>query len=241
MNIDEIETQLISLKLDGMANTLRELITSRSYIEMTAEEIIGQMVIAQRHENKAKLVGRLKRAAKFRFDAHPEDIKWNPDRGLDKPKIRSLFLPDWSFNKENILLSGSTGTGKSWLACAIGLALIRQGLSVKYYRVTPLLNEMRLARLDGTIAKRRRLLAKPHLLILDDFGIVPIEESAKEDLFEILEVRTDVGSTLIAGQLAPSEWHNYLESKHLADAIMDRVVQRAHVIELKGDTLRETL
>lgn len=112
---------------------------------------------------------------------------------------------------------------------------------MKYFRVTPLLDAMRLAQLDGTIAKLRRSLTKPHLLILDDFGLAPIEERSKEDLFELLEARTDVGSTLIAGQLAPSEWHNYLSTKHLADAIMDRVVQRAHTIELKGDSLRPRL
>jgi len=241
MTIDEIEILLSSLKQDGMAMTLRELITSRAHIDMTAAEIIGQMCISQKQANEARSLARLKRAAKFRFDAHPEDIIWGSKRGLDKEKIRSLLLPGWSHNKENILLSGSTGTGKSWLACAIGLALVRQGLSVKYFRVTPLLDNMRLAHLDGTFSKMRRLLAKPHLLILDDFGIAPIEERSKEDLFELLEARTDLGSTLIAGQLSPTEWHNYLSSKHLADAIMDRVVQRAHMIELKGDSLRPRL
>ena len=241
MTIDETETLLLHLKLEGMAKALRGLMTSGSHIDMTASEIIGQMCISQKQENEARSLARLKRAAKFRHDAHPEDIIWNHERGLDKQKIRSLLVPEWSYNKENILLSGKTGTGKSWLACAIGLALIRQGLPVKYFRVNPLLDEMRLAHLDGTIARKKRMLARPHLVILDDFGISSISEAAKEDLFEILEARSDHGSTLIAGQLAPSEWHDYLSSKHLADAIMDRVVQRAHMIELKGDSLRPRL
>jgi len=241
MTFDEIEILLSGLKLDAMANTLRELIISRSHIDMTPAEIIAQMCISQKQDNEARSIARLKRAAKFRFDARPEDINWDIERKLDKPKIRSLFLANWSHNKENILLSGSTGTGKSWLACAIGLALVRQGLPVKYFRVKPLLEQMRLAHLDGTISRLRRLLTKPHLLILDDFGIAPIGEPSKEDLFELLEARTDVGSTLIAGQLSPAEWHNYLSTKHLADAIMGRVVQRAHVIELKGPSRRPTL
>lgn len=241
MTLDEIEISLLGLKQDGMAKTWRELITSGAYIDMTVTEIFGRLCISQKQENEARSITRLKRAAKFRFDAHPEDMNWDVERKLDKQKIRSLFLADWSYNKENILLSGSTGTGKTWIACAIGLALVRQGLSVKYFRLKPLYEQMRLAHLDGTISKLRRLLTKPHLLILDDFGIGTIDERSKEDLFELLEARTDVGSTLIAGQLSPTEWHNYISTKHLADAIMDRVVQRAHVIELHGPSRRPTL
>lgn len=241
MTWDEIEILLLGLKQDGMATALGQLVSSRAHINMTTAEVFGQVCIAQKRTNETRSLERLRRAAKFRFDARPEDVIWDHSRGLDKQKIRSLFTSDWSHNQENVLLSGSTGTGKSWMACAIGLALVRQGLTVKYFRVPPLLDQMRLAHLDGTIAKLRRLLTRPHLLILDDFGIAPIEERSKEDIFELLEARTDVGSTLIAGQRAPSEWHDYLSSKHLADAIMDRVVQRAHTIELKGDSLRQRL
>ena len=241
MTLDEIETHLILLKQAAMARTLREIIINKSHIDMTTTEIIGQMCISQKQDNEARSIERLRRAAKFRFKAHPEDISWDIERGLDKQKIRSLFLSDWSHNKENILLSGSTGTGKTWLACAIGLSQVRLGLSVKYFRVNPLFEQMRLAHLDGTISKLRRLLTKPHLLILDDFGIGRIDEQSKEDLFELLEARTDVGSTLIAGQRSPTEWHNYISSKHLADAIMDRVIQRSHRIELKGSSRRPQL
>jgi len=212
MTFDDIEILLSGLKLDAMANTLRELVISRSHIEMTPAEIIAQMCISQKQDNEARSIARLKRAAKFRFDAHPEDISWDIGRGLDKQKIRSLFLADWSHNKENVLLSGSTGTGKTWLACAIGLSLVRQGHPVKYFRVKPLFEQMRLAHLDGTISKLRRLLTKPHLLILDDFAIAPIDEQSKEDLFELLEARSDVGSTLIAGQRSHTEWHDYISN-----------------------------
>lgn len=241
MTSDEIEIMLTGLRLDGMADTLRELNSHRTYDDMTTIEVIGKMCIAQKHANEQRTLARLKRAAKFRLDAQPEDIIWDHKRGLDKQKLRSLLIPDWINRKENILLSGSTGTGKTWMACAIGHAMVRQGVTVKYLRTNPVLEQMRVAHLDGTISKLRRALTKPHLLILDDFGIAPIPEHSKEDLFELLEARTDLGSTLIAGQLSPSEWHDYLASGHLADAIMDRIVQRAHTIELKGDSLRARL
>lgn len=112
---------------------------------------------------------------------------------------------------------------------------------IQYMRTNPILEEMRTAHLDGTIAKLRRALTRPQVLILDDFGVAPITEPEKEDLFELLEARTDVGSTLITGQLSPSEWYTYLSAGHLADAIMDRIIQRSHSIELKGKSLRTRL
>ena len=183
----------------------------------------------------------MKNAAKLRFDAQPEDMIWESERGLDKQAMRSLFSGDWVRRQENILLSGSSGTGKTWVGCALGNAVVRSGQAVRYTRTNLLLEEMRRAHVDGSIAKVRKSLLGPRLLILDDFGIAPISESSKEDLFEILEARCDTGSTMIVGQLAPSEYYAYLETKHLADAIMDRIVQRAHVIQLRGDTLRKRL
>ena len=241
MTSDEVEIMLTGLRLDGMADAFIEIIGNRSYDDMTTIEVIAKMCIAQKHAIEQRKLARLKRAAKFRYDAPPEDIIWGHKRGLDKQKIRPLFIPDWIKRTENILLSGSTGTGKSWMACAIGYAMVRQGISVKYERTNPVLEKMHIAHLDGTISKFRKTLIRPNLLILDDFGIAPITEQSKEDLFELLEARTDIGSTLIAGQRSPSEWYDYLASDHLADAIMDRIVQRAHIIALKGDSLRARL
>ena len=119
------------------------------------------------------------------------------------------------------------------------MAAISLGLSVRYVRTNPTLEEMRLVHLDGSISKLRSALVKTDLLILDDFGIAPIAEQAKEDLLELLEGRIDMGATMVIGQLAPPEWHGYLDSPHLADAIMDRLVQRAHRIALKGGSMRQ--
>ena len=238
---EDVEAMLIGLRQSGMANAFRELSSSISPHDLTFVEMVGRMCMTQREVNRDRSLARLKRAAKFRFEAHPEDIIWDRKRGLDKARIGDLLLPDWIRRMENLMLTGSSGTGKTWLACAFGHALVRQGISVRYVRTNPILESMRIAHLDGTIGRLRKSLAKPDLLILDDFGIAPIQESAKEDLFELIEARTDVGSTLIAGQLSPKEWHNYLASDHLADAIMDRLIQRSHKITLKGDSLRARL
>jgi DNA replication protein DnaC len=183
----------------------------------------------------------LKRRANFRHHAEPEDINWDAARGLDKPQIRSLLTGDWVRRGENVLLSGAAGTGKTWLGCGIGHGAIRTGLSVRYFRTNLLLEEIRRAHADGSIARMRKSLSVPQLVILDDFGIAPIPEASKEDLFELLESRCDNSSTMIIGQLAPIEWHSFLDTSHMADAMMDRIVQRSHSIALKGDSLRKRL
>ncbi|MGB0908009.1 MAG: IS21-like element helper ATPase IstB [Maricaulaceae bacterium] len=238
MTEHDIDIMLEGLRLTAMAESYKEIVRSRMVSDMTTPEVIAQMCLAQKEANKHKTLIRLKRAAKFKFDAQPEDINWDASRGLDKSKLRSLTLPDWVNRTENVMLTGASGTGKTWLACAIGQSVIRHGVTVRYARTNLILEDMRAAHLDGTIARLRKAFIKPKLLIIDDFGIAPISEPEKEDLFELLEARTDVGSTLIAGQLAPGEWYQYLSSGHLADAIMDRVVQRSHSIELKGKSLR---
>lgn len=241
MTNSEVEIMLLGLRQEGMANAFRELMSNSGLTNMTFTEKVAKMCLSQKDLNASKKLARLKRAAKFKFDAFPEDIIWGQKIGLDKERFRNLLFPDWVARMENVILTGSTGTGKTWLACAIGNALVRQDIPVRYIRVKPLLEAMRGAHLDGTTLKLRRSLAKPKLLILDDFGISSISESAKEDLFEIIEARTDAGSTLIAGQLSPQEWHDYLQADHLADAIMDRLIQRSHVFNLKGDSMRSRL
>ena len=238
---DEIEIMLTGLKQDGMAQAFRDVVSNRGHKDMTINEILARLCISQKHKNDQRALQRRTRAAKLKFDAQPEDIKWESDRGLDRQQFKPLLNRDWIDRNENILLSGSTGTGKTWLACAIANALLRQGITVRYIRTSRILEDMRFAHLDGSIGKLRRSFARPNLLIIDDFGISPIEEKSKEDLFEVLEDRTDTGSTIIAGQLSPSEWHHFLDSEHLADAIMDRVIQRAHTIDLKGESLRERI
>jgi DNA replication protein DnaC len=241
MILEDIKTSLSALRQHGVVRSLELQLANRAYDDLTPIEIIGNMCAAQFQDNADRAQARLKKAAKFKFDAQPEDIIWDTSRGLEKTVIRGLLTGDWIRRKENLLLTGSSGVGKSWLGCAFGNAAIRAGYSVRYLRINLLLEDMRRADVDGSIPKLRKALASPDLLMLDDFGIAPISEKAKEYLFEILEARCDTGSTMIIGQLAPSEWYAYLGTKHLADAIMDRIVQQAHIMPLKGDSLRKRL
>jgi len=241
MTHSENELMLQDLRLHGMAKCYREHIEGPNHREMSFSDLIGNMCIAERASKKQKRVSNMLKRAKLRISAHPEDIIWERKRGLDKQKHSELLSPDWVRRKENLLLTGCSGTGKTWMACAIGHSLVRQTTSVLYRRIKLLLDEMRIARLDGSLSRLRRSLARPELLILDDFGIAPIDQAAKEDLFELIESRSGEGSILIAGQLSPKEWHSYLASDHLADAIMDRLIQNSHSIQLKGNSLRSRL
>jgi len=232
---------LQGLRLHGMAQCYREQVESPNHREMSFSDLMGKLCIAERDEKTRKRVANMKKRAKFRVEAQPEDIIWERKRGLDKQRHSELIIPDWVRRKENLLLTGCSGTGKTWIACAIGHSLVRQCTSVLYHRTKLLLDDMRIARLDGSLSRLRKSLARPELLILDDFGIAPIDQAAKENLFELIESRSGEGSILIAGQLSPKEWHSYLASDHLADAIMDRLIQNSHSIQLKGNSLRSRL
>ncbi|WP_293352401.1 ATP-binding protein [Phenylobacterium sp.] len=160
---------------------------------------------------------------------------------MDRSLMGELLSSSWIDRHLNLVISGSTGTGKTWLACAIGVQAIRNGFPVSYHRVGTLLEDMQLAHIDGSIVKMRNSLSKPPLLILDDFGASTLNDRNKQDLFDIVEARGERASTIIAGQLHWEEWHSYLGAPHLADAIVDRVVHRAHKLDLRGESLRQVL
>jgi DNA replication protein DnaC len=241
MNSSDVTNALRNLRLPGMADSFELQVGNRAFDDLSCTEIIGNMCAAQQQHNADRTQAALKAKAKFKLSAQTEDIDWCSSRGIDKPKLRGLFDAEWVRRTENVLLSGASGTGKTYIGCALGNAAVRTGLSVRYCRTNLLLEELRRAHVDGSIAKQRRALSSPKLLILDDFGIAPIPEISKEDLFELLDMRCDSGSTMIIGQLAPADWHGFLGTNHMADAMMDRIVQRAHTIALKGDSRRKRL
>lgn len=240
MSIDSVKHTLRELRFDGMTAALDQQLETAAWSDLAFIDRLDHLLVAERHERQARTRQRLFNRAKFKHKAaNPSEIIFGGDRALDKPIIADLLRCDWIRNADNLLISGATGTGKTWLACCFGIAAIDQGLPVLYVRTNPMLEEMRLAHLDGSIARMRASLIKVPLLILDDFGIAPINEEAKEDLLELLDGRSDNGATLVVGQRAPAEWHTYLESAHMADAIMDRLMQRAHRLALTGPSLRK--
>ena len=170
-----------------------------------------------------------------------DQIEYLPKRQLDKSVILSLANCEFINKFQNILLTGATGTGKSFLAQAIARRAISLGYSAKYYRVTTLLEEIKMARLDGSYTKTLAKISKFKLLLLDDFGVTPLKGDEINDLFEIIEERTLNGSIIITAQLPIKEWYAYLGNETIADAMMDRLIHTAHKIELKGPSMRELL
>jgi len=182
----------------------------------------------------------LLKAAKLKVSsACIEDINWRASRALDQPLVATLAGGDWIRNAQNLLITGATGCGKTWLACALAHQAARSGFSVLYVRAGRLFDELHVAHGDGSFARRLVQLAKLDLLVIDDFAISPMGAPERNDLLEVLDDRVGTRATLITSQLPVKAWHTYLDDPTLADAILDRVVHSGHRIDLKGATLRD--
>jgi DNA replication protein DnaC len=235
----QISQRLGALSLSGMASAIAAQTTNSAFADLPFLDRVGHLITAEEDWRADRKRERLLKAAKLRTNAQPEDIVFDPQRGIERSYIAELLTSQWVRHGETLLITGPTGTGKTWLACAFGTAAARAGYTVRYCRSNALLEDMAFAHADGSIKKLEAAIAKVQLLILDDFALAPINERAKEDLLALLENRTGERATLIAGQRAHTEWHSYIDNPLLADAIMDRLVQRSHKIRLKGESMRK--
>jgi len=180
-------------------------------------------------------------AAKLKQSACMEDIDYHHPRGLDKVLMVSLASCQWISLQKNLLITGPTGVGKSYVACALANKACREGHSVIYKRSSRLLYDLALGRADGSYRKIMGSLAKANLLVLDDWGLAPLSPDQKQDVLELLEDRHGLRSTIITSQFPVSSWHEYIQDPTLADAILDRLVHNAYRIELKGESMRKRL
>jgi DNA replication protein DnaC len=226
------------MKLQGMADALQHQAEQPQLHQLSFEDRFALLVDAERAHRDQSRIKRLLRQAQFRQQASLEDINWRAGRGLDRSLMASLASCDWIRQALNLILTGSSGVGKSWIAEACGQAACRQGLSVRYERTHRFLEALRLAHADGTYSKRLAQLAKIDLLILDDLGLKPLQPQERHDLLEVIEDRHGRHATIITSQLPPDTWHQYLQEATIADAILDRIFHRAHRIELQGPSLR---
>lgn len=206
---------------------------------ITIDEFVAYLVDAEWEERTNRRLARLLKNAGFRYKACFEQIDFKKDRNLDKNMLLRLSSCQWIEKAENILLSGATGVGKSWLACALGHQACLQDFKCLYCNCTKLFTRLKFARADGTWAREIRKIQQQDLLILDDFGLHPIDEQSKFILLEILEDRYGEKSTIMASQLSPENWHAMLDNPTIADAICDRLVHNAHKIDLEGDSMRK--
>ena len=232
--------QLRSLKLDGLAAGLEEQLAQPGMAALSFEERMALLIDREVHaRNDRKLVRLLKNAHLKYGQAAIEDIDARAGRGIDRREVMSLALGDWVSAGHSVLVTGPTGAGKSWLACALAQYACRRGYSAAYQRVPRLQEELRIRHGSGVFGKWLLQLAKTDVLILDDWGMGAIDSMTRSDLLEIIDDRAGSKATIITSQLKHERWHDFLADPTVADAICDRVLHHAHRLTLKGPTMRD--
>ena len=231
--------RLHELRLRGMADALAEQLNTSSASDLSFEDRLGLLVEQEMTWREDRRLRRLLREARLRMEASVEDVDFRAPRGLDRSVFMRLGTGDWIRQHQVVLIVGPTGVGKTYLACALGQAACRRGLSTRYFRMSRLMGDLALARADGSYVKLLTKLAKADLLLLDDWGLAPLADIERRDLLEVLEDRYGRRATLVTSQLPIEHWHEYLASPTLADAILDRLVHGAHKLILKGGSMRK--
>ena len=230
--------QLRQLGLAGMARAFEELAASPRGAELDHAEWLGLLLDRELTERQERRLKARLRCARLRHQAAVEDVDYRTPRGLGRALFQKLTTGGWIEARQNLIIEGPTGVGKSWLACALGHKACRDNHSVLYQRVPRLFADLALARGDGRYARLMRALGGVRLLILDDWGLEPLGAEQRHDLLEIVEDRYGRGATLVTSQIPVDRWHALIGDPTIGDAILDRLVHNAHRIQLRGDSLR---
>jgi len=232
--------KLYEMRLKSMARDFRDQLKDSSFSDMPFEERFGLLVDSEWHSRKNRKLELLIRKAEYVYpQACIEDINYEPSRHLDKGQIQRLSFCNYIPECNNVIILGATGTGKSYLSCALGVAANRKYYSTKYIRLPDLFAEMAVSRGEGKYRDLIKKYKKIKLLILDEWLLMPLSHTEARDLLEIIEARCDVGSTIFCSQFEVKGWYPKIGNETLADAICDRIVHNAYTIVLKGDSMRK--
>lgn len=236
--MNEILTKMRQMRLAGMARAFTLTLESGKNEKFTPDEMIAHLVDSEWDERYNRKLDRTLQAARFRYKASPEQLAFDDNR-VDKNQVLRLADCEFIKNKENIIITGSTGIGKSFLASALGHQACALGYRVLYQHSTKLFARMKIAKADGSYIKELAKIERQQLLLIDDFGIQPLDAASRSVLMEIIEDRHGKSSTIITSQIPVSKWHEIIGEQTIADAILDRIVHDAHRVEMKGESLRK--
>ena len=237
MNTQTLE-QMKQLRLHGMLRAFNTSLSSQS-IDYTNDELIAYLMQSEWDDRQNRKIERLTKTARFRYSALMENIDYGLDRNIDKNQINRFASCDFVKQKENILITGSTGAGKSYMASAIGHQACSLGYKVMYFNTSKLFTMLKMSKADGSYVKQINKIEKQDLLIIDDFGLKGLDNINRHSFMEIIEDRHGKKSTIIASQLPVEAWYEIIGEQTIADAILDRLVHTAHRINIKGESMRK--
>ena len=231
--------KMAQMRLLGMRRAFQQSLDTGLQTQYTPDELVKYLLEAEWDDRHHRKINRLTKAARFRYTAHLEELSFDSQRNLDRNLIQRLASGDFITKADNVLITGSTGVGKSYLASALGQQACQLGYKVLYANLNRLFTQLKVAKADGSYLQKITRIEKQDLLILDDFGLKPLDLQKSHFLMDVLEDRHAKRSTIIAAQVPVQEWHQLIPESTLADAILDRLLQQAHRIELKGASLRK--